>query len=347
MAFGNREKKPSNCLSQSWRANLSDHVVDAAWSADGSQLIAGAVDGKVCVYDSRTGDLQRELTAHAPGLAAIAIHPKEPALATCGHDGKVRLWSLANAEELAVWEGGSAWVERIAWNAEGTILASAAGKKVRLWDFATRLMIREFADLPSTVADIAWQPWKDILTVAVYGGVSLYSPEKEKPVTLWPWKGSPLKLAWSPSGAMLAHGNQDASVHFRYADTGAELHMSGYPTKVRELSWDFRGRYLATAGGPGACIWDCFGAGPEGTTPRILEGHAGNLAAVTWQRKGFLLASGDVTGRLCVWQTANRSPLVGGAGFSDTEISCLAWSPDDKALAVGTGAGALAVFKVN
>jgi WD40 repeat protein len=145
---------------------------------------------------------------------------------------------------------------------------------------------------------------------------------------------------------MLAHGNQDASVHFRYSETGNELHMSGYPTKVRQLTWDFRGRYLATGGGPGACIWDCAGKGPEGSTPRILEGHTGDLTALAWQRRGFLLATADLGGKLCVWQTANRSPLVGAAGFSDTELTCLAWSPDDKALAVGTDAGVVGVFKV-
>ena len=81
---------------------------------------------------------------------------------------------------------------------------------------------------------------------------------------------------------------------FWYAESGRELHMSGYPSKVRELSWDFTGRFLATGGGDVICVWDCGGSkGPEGTTPKMLEGHGATVSAVAWQRRGFLLASGD------------------------------------------------------
>ena len=132
------------------------------------------------------------------------------------------------------------------------------------------------------------------------------------------------------------------SVGFRPSD----LHMSGYPTKVRELSWDFTGRFLATGGGPGVCVWDCAGKGPEGTTPKMLEGQAGTLTCVAWQRRGFLVASGDDAGRVCLYQPANRTPLVGGATFDGTDISALAWSPDDKRLAVGSGAGKVGLFQV-
>jgi WD40 repeat protein len=341
-----RDKKPANALAHSFRANLPEHILDVAWATGGSQLAVGTSDGTITIYSASSATVQSELTAHKGGLGAMAVHPSLPLLATAGHDGTVRVWSLPTGESLAEWDAGAAWAERVSWNSAGTLLASAAGKTVRLWDLASKQRIRIFADAPSTVADIAWQPNRNVLAVAAYGGVNLFSPELETATTHWPFKGSPLKLSWSPNGAMLAHGNQDASVHFRYADDGRELHMSGYPTKVRELSWDFRGRYLATGGGPGACIWDCTGRGPEGSTPRILEGHAGNLSAVAWQRRGFLLATADTGGKLCLWQTANRNPLVGAASFSDTELTCLAWSADDKSLAVGTDAGALAVFKV-
>jgi WD40 repeat protein len=244
-------------------------------------------------------------------------------------------------------ETGAKWAERVAWSADGSLLASAAGKIVRIWNAGSGELIRENAGHASTVADIAWHPRKNELAVAAYGGVTIYDPANSEPVKLWPYKGSPLKLSWSPSGLMLAHGNQDSSVHFRYAETDEELHMSGYIRKVRELSWDFKGRYLVTGGGPGACIWDCAGNGPAGTTPKILEGQSAFTSAVAWQNRGFLIATGDASGRFCVWQPVNRTPLIGAGTFSDTEISGVAWSPDDKLLAVGSGAGALGVFKVN
>ena len=175
---------------------------------------------------------------------------------------------------------------------------------------------------------------------------AVYDPAQPAAVRKYEWKGSALRLAWAPNGGLLAHGNQDASVHFWYAESGKELHMSGYPSKVRELSWDFTSRFLATGGGDAVCVWDCGGKGPEGSKPNMLTGHGGTVSAVAWQRRGFLLASGDTAGRVLAWQPANRTPLLGGATFADTEITAVAWSPDDKLLAAGSAVGTVGVFKL-
>jgi WD40 repeat protein len=346
MTFGSRDKKPSNRLVPVGQGAAPDHAIDLSWSADGRTLAVAAVSGPVVLFDAATGKPTRELSGHGFGTAAVAFHPTEPVLATCGQDGKARVWDAVLGQERAAFDGGAAWVDRLAWSADGSILATAAGKKVRLWEFATGTQLREYANHGGTVADLAWRPKSNLLSVAAYGAVAMYDPAQPEAVRKYEWKGSALRLAWSPNGAMLAHGNQDASVHFWYADRGEQLHMSGYPSKVRELSWDFSGRFLATGGGDAVCVWDCGGKGPEGTTPKMLTGHAGAVSAVGWQRRGFLLASGDRGGRVILWQPANRTPHIGGATFEGTEVSAVAWSPDDKLLAVGGGNGGVGVFRV-
>lgn len=349
MLPGKRDKKPTNRLANVWQADLPDHVIGVSWSADGSLVAAAAISGPIHLYEVHTGKLAHALTGHGFGTSAVAFHPRENVLASVGQDGKVHLWDGVLGQERAAFDGGAKWVERLAWSPDEKLLATAGGKKVRLWDFATGNLLREYDRHASTVADLEWQPGTGRLTVAAYGGISIYDPAAEgtEPDDTFEWKGSPLKLAWAPNGKMLAHGNQDASVHFWYADTGLDLHMSGYPAKVRELSWDFTGRFLVTGGGPGVCVWDCAGKGPEGTTPKMLEGHAGTLTCVAWQRRGFLVASGDEKGRLCLFQPANRAPLVGGATFNGTELSALAWSPDDKRLVVGSGVGKVGMFQLS
>jgi len=334
-----------NRLALVWQRGLPDHVQELAWTADGTHIVAATIGGPIFAYD-RAGTLHHELPGHGFGTLHIAAHPAKPLLASGGQDGSVRVWDLETGGELWQADGGAAWVERLAWNLDGSILASAAGKNVRLWRAESGERLAEFGPHGGTVADIAWKPKANELAVAAYGGIAFYEPDRAEAIRHFEWKGSPLRLAWSPTGAMLAHGNQDASVHFWYADTGRELHMSGYPKKVRELSWDFAGRVLATGGGEVPCLWDCSGAGPEGRTPKMLQGHAGSVTAVQWQRRGFLIATSDDAGRVCVWQPANTRPLLGAANFAEDEISCLAWSPDDSLLAVGSGKGAIALFRV-
>ncbi|MCU0706092.1 MAG: WD40 repeat domain-containing protein [Fimbriiglobus sp.] len=344
--IGKQNKKPANRLAAAWRGGVPDHAIALGWSPFGKQLAVAAVSGPVVVFDATTGKELFTLPGHGFGTTAVAYHPSDDdTLATAGQDGKARIWSTLMGDVRHTFEGGSAWVERLAWSRDGSILATAAGKKVRLWNTKTGEQLREYADHGGTVADLAWRPGTNLLAVAAYGAVSIYDPAEPAAVRKYEWKGSALKLAWAPNGAMLAHGNQDSSVHFWYADSGQELHMSGYPSKVTAVDWDFTSRFLATGGGDAVCVWDCAGKGPAGSQPNMLTGHS-TVTAVGWQRRGFLLASGDDGGRLMLWQPANRTPLIGGATFEGTEITAVAWSPDDKLLAAGSGAGAVGVFKL-
>lgn len=336
--------KAQNRLQKSWSATVPDHCSALAWSPDGNRLAVAAVSGPVHVFDAK-GASVRELPGHGFGTVALDWHPSGQVLATAGQDGSARLWDPTTGAERAKLAGGAAWVEHLAWNRDGSILATAAGKKVRFWD-AAGTQLREFAGHASTVAALAWEPRGNRLAVAAYGGVSLYEPSQDAPVRKLEWKGSPLALAWSSTGAYLAHGNQDATVHFWPLAEESPLQMSGYPTKVRELSWDASGRYLATGGGDRVCVWDCGGAGPAGTKPQMFEDDDSPLAAVAWQRRGFLIASASKTGRVNLWQPANKKSPQVGRDLGPGEASTLAWSPDDRTVAVGFADGTVTAWRV-
>jgi WD40 repeat protein len=98
------------------------------------------------------------------------------------------------------------------------------------------------------------------------------------------------------------------------------------------------------------CIWDTKATprGPEGSKPQMLQAHTeeGSLTAIAYQARGFLLASAGLDGQVFLWQPTNtRNPQVGNFKFESAEASVLSWSADDKSLAAGSGAGAVAVFR--
>src|SRR5262249_54425640 len=144
-------------------------------------------------------------------------------------------------------------------------------------------------------------------------------------------------------GRYIATGDQDSTVHFWIMKTGKDLQMSGYPTKVRELSWDSRGRYLATGGGPIPCVWECSGRGPEGSTPLMFKSHQETLSALVFQHRGPLLASGGQDGQVNLWHPGKTEEPLSTVELN-SPISQLVWSPDDQNLAVGTDAGQVVVL---
>jgi WD40 repeat protein len=335
--------KKEHLLAEQWRTITDHHVIGMEWTRDRRQMVVASVEGPISLLESSTGRLIARLAGHDHGTSALAIHPQKPLLASAGQDGRVRFWNLSSVTEIASLEAGSSWAERIAWSPDGSILASAAGRSLRLWSTEGKLL-HEQQDHPSTISDIAWRPGSLQLALAAYGGVILYDlAQPEKPPERFHWKGSTLVLSWSPNGAMLATGDQDSTVHFWYANSGEDLQMWGYPTKVKELSWDKFSRFLATGGGPAVCIWDCSGAGPAGSKPEMLSVHEEPITSLAYQHQGFLLASGAQDKLVIIWAPkASTKPR----GFTRLPSACtiLRWSPDDTALAVGCGDGTVAMI---
>lgn len=325
-----------------WEADLGDHVAALAWSPDGSMLASASISGPIHIYEAGSGSLRHALPGHGFGTTAIGFAASGRHFASGGQDGWIRLWDVGSGQELEKMSAGSAWVERLAWCPKEDLLAAAAGKKLRLWN-AQGEAVREYPDHPSTIADIQWKPGEAILASAAYEVVNLWAKDEAQPIKQFHWKGSHLALAFSPDGKFIATGDQDATVHFWIMGSGEDLQMSGYPTKVRELSWNHTCRYLATGGGPTPCIWDCGGAGPAGTSPIQLEAHDALVTALTYQHQGPILATAGEDGLLALWNPAQgRGPLA--KLKCDGGLTQAAWSRNDKTLAVGGDKGIVAVF---
>jgi WD40 repeat protein len=325
-----------------WEHRLNDHIIALAWSPSGKKLAAASVSGEIAIY-SDDGEAHLTLSGHDFGATAIAWSADGQHFASAGQDGKIKLWDIPARTPRAVLDGGSDWVEHLAWNPLGgsskatpPLLASAAGRKLCMWSAGGELL-REYPDHPSTVSAIRWKPATQFLTSAAYGRVAIWTPLVDSPFKEFSWKGSILALEWSPHGKFIAAGGQDSTVHFWFEKTGKDLQMWGYPTKVRELSWSAESRYLATGGSSEVTIWDCIKS-PAGTKPIQLVGHEKLLTQLAYQRKGPLLASSSEDGRIVIWSPAKSTKALAGIG-ANAAIAKIAWSPDDKLLAAGSASG--------
>lgn len=121
--------------------------------------------------------------------------------------------------------------------------------------------------------------------------------------------------------------------------------MSGYETKVRELSFSSDSHWLATGGSSDACVWDCTGAGPEGREPVALP-HAGRVCAVAFQHAHDLLATAAHDGEVALWSLTGGERRVASVKLT-SPASNLAWSPDDNLLAIASQKGGVLVLRVD
>jgi WD40 repeat protein len=332
-----------NLIDECWYVSLGEHIIDLAWSPDSANLVAATVDGRIVLIENR-GDSAffRQVGQHSLGANSVSWSPDGERFASAGQDGLVKVFSAESGETIQELKAGNAWVSKVVYSPRRSVLAVAAGKSLRFFNEAGE-QFYESSVHASTIADVAWNPRGTEVAVAAYNGVTVHQPGSEEEPRKYEWKGSSLVVLWSPDEKYLATGEQDSTVHFWLVESGEHAQMSGFPTKVLQLSWNSNGSKLATGGGSGVIIWDCSGSGPMGRKPEILECHINKLTALAFQHGGSYLVSTDADGLLCVWEPDKHSNLLGGKSLS-SPASCLRWSAKADLLAVGQDDGVVVVF---
>ena len=310
-------------LREAWTAGVGNYATALSVSHDGSSVAVGTGGGAVFVFDTKSGALRFQVEAHAGGVLSVEWSPRRQVLATAGQDGCARLYDPWG-KELALLPGTAACVDHVAWAPDGEKLATASGRVVCIWN-ALGALAWKTDPHEGTVTGVAWNRRSTELMTACYGGVQLFRVTPEQKTRRFPWPGSLISLALSPSGSVLACGTQDRSVHFWRLSTGQDSEISGFPSKPRALAWDVHGKLLATSGDTTVNVWPFEEKGPEGRPPIQLVGHDAVCTALAFHPSEPLLASGADDMQVLLWDPREKTAAVGSAALAET-VTGLAWA---------------------
>ncbi len=316
---------------------LDAYVVGVAFLEKGV-LAAALGDGRVAFIDSGSTNPPSFVSVHDGACLSLAVDLKEQRVLTGGDDGRlVSTDTDGEATEIAAIAGR--WVEPIVVSGASGLCAAAFGKTVSLFAQDGRA-VGQF-DHANTVGGLAFDPKGRRVAAAHYGGVSLWwaKPSMQKPKRL-SWSGSHLGLTWSPDGKYIVTAMQENELHGWRLSDSADMRMSGYPTKVRSMSWLPKGRYLATGGADSVVCWPFHGkGGPMGKAPLDLgRGFEDVVTVVAAHPRHDAVAAGYKDGAaILVHIGRTQTVLVKQPG--EGAVTALSWSADGQHLALGTESG--------
>lgn len=315
-------------------------------------VVAAAFLGDVPFFAAASGDIHRldhghKATAAHDGLLACVRDEANETLLTGGEDGKVQRISADGTVTLLA-EVPRKWVAIVAPGPQGAV-AFAEGRttRVRLADGT----VREFQE-SRTVEGVAFAPKGLRIGVARYNGVSLHWVAMGGQPGDLEWKGAHTDITFSPDGRFVVTSMQENALHGWKLDSksGADtrhMRMTGYPAKVKSLSWSARGKWLASSGAPAAIVWPFSSKdGPMGKAPLEL-GTRGDVmvTAVCCHPVEDVVAIGYSDGMVLAARFSDsREVLLRRQGKG--AITAMAWGRNGKLLAFASEAGDCGVIDI-
>ncbi len=311
-----------------------DWVLDAAFTPDGTTLVAAVRDGVIRAYDLRTGAVTQ--LGHAPSAPEVlAMAPDGSVAVTGGTLGEVIAWPLHGGRSRTLIDGGGRMVMTIRFSADGRqvlvdrdsgvldVVALGGGEPT---------VVGPKTSLKTAVADHDWSR-QVIMTspnaiVALTGDAARSLGHTDKAIQ---------HLAVSPDGDLvLVH---DGTTLWAVPFAGGPMRkLTSYDGKLVQIVWSPDGRTLAVAGArPDILLVDVATA-----AVRELRGHTDALYTVQWTHDGRRLLSASDDGTARVWTIADGTSLV--LRGHDDDVYRARFSADERQVATSSLDGSVRVW---
>jgi WD40 repeat protein len=224
-----------------------------------------------------------------------------------GDDGKLVALDKRGEVAVLVTDAKRRWIDAVALHADGAVA----------WSIGKTAFVRngkgeeKSLEVPSTVGGLAFAPKGLRLAVAHYNGATLWFPNMAATAEFLAWAGSHLGVTFSPDNKFLVTAMHEPALHgWRLADN-RHMRMSGYPGRVRSMSWSAGGKFLATSGADTVIMWPFASKdGPMGKEPAMLAPLQARVSAVACHPKQDILAAGYSDGTILMVRLADGGELL-------------------------------------
>ncbi|KAH9951566.1 WD40 repeat-like protein [Amylocystis lapponica] len=351
-------------------------VQDVKYAPSGTHFASVGSDAKIFVYDGTNGETLGEITdsAHAGSIMACSWSTDSKSLVTSSADCTVKLWDVETRKAVTTWTLGTGVAHQQvgnAWTDSDEIVSLSMSGDLNVFDertSSTPARVLFGPQKPVTAAVPAVAPGTFFAGTAD-GRVLSFTDGKYAALAGENHSSLVAGLAAAASGTIYSIGYDD---HVREIDGGESFVPASYPTtsqprsvavagdntvfvaetgnveavranqKVAELAPKFQPSAVAVTGTVVAVggedqkvrlyDWD----GKTFKDVATLEGNKGAVSALAFSPDGALLAAGDSSGKIVLFNVQERKAVTSRWSFHSARIHSLAWTADGRHCASGS-----------
>lgn len=340
---------------------------DVRYSPNGELFASVGSDGKLFLYDGKTGDMKQEMTRAegAGSLMAVSWAKDSARLATAGADGAVTIWDATSGKEIQSWTIGSAVEDQqngIVWVDDNTIASISLSGTINLFDPADKTNWRKLngptkgitagalvkdsfyaGSLDGSVKRLALDTgaWAEVKGQGHSARIASMSASGDKVVSAaWDDRALTMENGSFASSAIPTKGQptgvaSNGSITLVSSTSGVAIQPAS------GSSFTQSGSYTAVAASDSIVA---LGSGKNLTLSTIgngkLEEQAeitdskGDILSIAFSPDGSLVAAGDAAGRIILVDVQKKETKVSSRWtFHTGRVVALAFSPDGKRLA--------------
>ncbi len=286
------------------------------------------------------------LMADRTEVKAIAFSPNGQYLASAGQDTEIKIWDIETKQINRVFDVQEPNIKALAFSPDGKILALASKvgpvgqeapfyiSEIVVWDFESgrrNYSIHENAGVEALVFTPdgkmligAGGYFDDIHFWDSFSGNKIASLKPDQCIT---------QLAISPDGKILAGCGSSKGGYITLWDLNlrkeiAKIHLS--TVEFLSLAFSPDGKRLVTGNTESLVeIWDV----EKMIKTKTLKGHSEQIFCVAFNPDGNRIASASLDGTVRLWDVEKSQEIQ--IFKNNGTVTCLAFSPDGKTLAVG------------